>query len=228
VSVFASKIRLKTSTFGGMDASAQIISLLIGYFIAIFAIVNPITAMPVFLVLTEGNTAEERNHQAMKAAFFMIGILVSFLLGGTYIVSFFGISMEGIRIAGGIMITSWAFTLLNPKDGGRKLDRASENEAREKHDISFSPLAMPLLSGPGSIAVVMSFASQELSITNYILIIAAIVLTALGSYVVLRLAPKIVRVLGKTGMNGFTRMMGFIALCIGVQFIINGIRPILG
>ncbi len=211
-----------------MDTSAHIISLLLGYFIAIFAIVNPITAMPVFLVLTEGNTAAERNRQAMKAAFFMIGILISFLLGGTYIVSFFGISMEGIRIAGGIMIMSWAFSLLNPKEGGRKLDRASENEAREKPDISFSPLAMPLLSGPGSIAVVMSFASQELSITNYILIIAAIVLTALGAYVVLRLAPKIVSVLGKTGMNGFTRMMGFIALCIGVQFIINGIRPILG
>lgn len=211
-----------------MDASAHIISLLLGYFIAIFAIVNPITAMPVFLVLTEGNTADERNRQAMKAAFFMIGILVSFLLGGTYIVSFFGISMEGIRIAGGIMIMSWAFSLLNPKEGGRKLDRASENEAREKPDISFSPLAMPLLSGPGSIAVVMSFASQELSITNYILIIAAIVLTSLAAYVVLRLAPKIVSVLGKTGMNGFTRMMGFIALCIGVQFIINGIRPILG
>lgn len=210
-----------------METTAHILSLLLGYFIAIFAIVNPVTAMPVFLVLTEGNTAEERNHQALKASFFMIGILVSFLLGGTYIVSFFGISMEGIRIAGGIMIISWAFSLLNQKDGGRKLDRASENEAREKPDISFSPLAMPLLSGPGSIAVVMSFASQDLSITNYILIIAAIVLTAIGAYVVLRTAPKIVKLLGKSGMNGFTKMMGFIALCIGVQFIINGIRPIL-
>lgn len=211
-----------------MDATLSLLSLLFGYFIAIFAIVNPVTAMPVFLVLTENNTEAERNRQALKASFFMVGILLSFLLGGTYIVSFFGISLEGIRIAGGIMIMSWAFSLLNPKEGGRKLDDESESEAREKPDISFSPLAMPLLSGPGSIAVVMSFASQELSITNYILITAAITLTAVGSYVVLRLAPIIVRMLGKTGMNGFTRMMGFIALCIGVQFIINGIRPILG
>lgn len=210
-----------------MDATLSLLSLLFGYFIAIFAIVNPVTAMPVFLVLTETDTEAERNHQALKASFFMVGILLSFLLAGGYIISFFGISLEGIRIAGGIMIMSWAFSLLNPKEGGRKLDDESENEAKEKPDISFSPLAMPLLSGPGSIAVVMSFASQDLSITNYILVTAAIVLTAVFSYVVLRLAPIIVRVLGKTGMNGFTRMMGFIALCIGVQFIINGVRPIL-
>lgn len=210
-----------------MDATLSLLSLLFGYFIAIFAIVNPVTAMPVFLVLTESNTEAERNRQALKASFFMVGILLSFLLAGGYIINFFGISLEGIRIAGGIMIMNWAFSLLNPKEGGRKLDDESENEAKEKPDISFSPLAMPLLSGPGSIAVVMSFASQDLSITNYILVTAAIVLTALFSYVVLRLAPVIVSVLGKTGMTGFTRMMGFIALCIGVQFIINGVRPIL-
>jgi multiple antibiotic resistance protein len=73
----------------------------------------------------------------------------------------------------------------------------------------------------------MSFAAQDLSVSNYVLVTAAIVLTAAASYLVLRLAPMIVGMLGKTGMTGFTRMMGFIALCIGVQFIINGVRPIL-
>lgn len=205
----------------------SLISLLFGYFIAIFAIVNPVTAMPIFLVLTEKDTVERRNRQALKAAFFMSAILMSFLYGGTYIISFFGISLEGIRIAGGLMIISWAYSLLNPKEGGRKLSEEDESAARDKPDISFSPLAMPLLSGPGSIAVVMSFASQDLSYTNYILITAAIVLCSIGAYVVLRIAPQFVKLLGKTGMAGFTRMMGFIALCIGVQFIINGIRPIL-
>jgi multiple antibiotic resistance protein len=210
-----------------MDVTLSLLSLLIGYFIAIFAIVNPITAMPVFLVLTETNTEAERNRQALKASFYMVAILVLFLFGGGYIITFFGISLDGIRIAGGIMIMNWAFSLLNPKEGGRKLDDESENEAKEKPDISFSPLAMPLLSGPGSIAVVMSFAAQGLTVSNYVLVTAAIVLTAVASYLVLRLAPLIVGMLGKTGMTGFTRMMGFIALCIGVQFIINGVRPIL-
>lgn len=126
------------------------------------------------------------------------------------------------------MIMTWAFSLLNPKEGGRKLSDEDEAHAKDKPDISFSPLAMPLLSGPGSIAVVMSFASQELSITNYLLISAAILLCSIGAYVILRIAPQFMKILGKTGMAGFTRMMGFIALCIGVQFIINGIRPILG
>ena len=210
-----------------MDVTLSLLSLLIGYFIAIFAIVNPITAMPVFLVLTETNTEAERNRQALKASFYMVAILVLFLFGGGYIITFFGISLDGIRIAGGIMIMNWAFSLLNPKEGGRKLDDESENEAKEKPDISFSPLAMPLLSGPGSIAVVMSFAAQGLTVSNYVLVTAAIVLTAVASYLVLLLAPLIVGMLGKTGMTGFTRMMGFIALCIGVQFIINGVRPIL-
>lgn len=183
--------------------------------------------MPIFLVLTEGDSIQNRNQQALKASIYMSGILLSFLFGGTYIINFFGISLEGIRIAGGLMIMSWAFSLLNPKEGGRKLSDEDEADAKEKNDISFSPLAMPLLSGPGSIAVVLSFASQDLSFTNYALITAAIVLCSLGAYIVLRIAPQFVKLLGKTGMAGFTRMMGFIALAIGVQFIINGIKPII-
>jgi multiple antibiotic resistance protein len=203
------------------------LSLTFGYFIAIFAIMNPITAMPVFLVLTENNTKEHRKQMANKASIYTFFILVSFLYGGTYIINFFGISLEGIRIAGGLMIITWAFSLLNPDTAGKKLSDEDQDEARDKADISFSPMAMPLLSGPGSIAVVLSFASQELSATNYILLTTAIVFCSLGAFVVLRIAPQIVKLLGKSGMAGFTRMMGFIALAIGVQFIINGITPIL-
>ena len=164
---------------------------------------------------------------ANKASIYTFFILISFLYGGTYIINFFGISLEGIRIAGGLMIITWAFSLLNPDTAGKKLSDEDQDEARDKADISFSPMAMPLLSGPGSIAVVLSFASQELSVTNYILLTTAIIFCSLGAFIVLRVAPKIVKVLGKSGMAGFTRMMGFIALAIGVQFIINGITPIL-
>lgn len=183
--------------------------------------------MPVFLALTDNHTPEHRLKQAGKAALFMVFILSSFLFGGTYIISFFGISLEGIRIAGGLMIMKWAYTLLNPDLGGRKLSLEDQEEAMTKPDISFSPLAMPLLSGPGSIAVVLGLASQSTDYSDYFVLFAAICLAALTAYIVLIVSPGAVRILGKSGMAALTRMMGFITLCIGVQFIINGITPLL-
>ncbi len=183
--------------------------------------------MPIFLALTQDNTKIERNRQALKGSFFMLGILGAFLFGGTYIINFYGISLEGIRIAGGLMIMSWGFSLLNPKESGRKISRADEREASEKMDISFSPLAMPLLSGPGSIAAVLGLASQSEGLFDHLAILIAIILVCVATYGVLRVSPKAVKYLGKTGMTALTRMMGFIALTIGVQFIINGITPLI-
>ncbi len=179
--------------------------------------------MTVFLALTQDLPDRERNRQALWGAIYMVMILGLFLFGGTYIILFFGISIEGIRIAGGLMIMRFAYSLLNPKESGRKITEEDEDEARHKPDISFSPLAMPLLSGPGSIAVVLGLGSQHSHFADYFVLFGAIVLVAAASYLVLRVAPKMVKVLGKTGMTALTRMMGFIALCIGVQFIINGI-----
>jgi multiple antibiotic resistance protein len=195
-------------------------------FISIFAIVNPLTAMPVFLALTPKSSRMERNRQAFKASVFMVIILTAFLFAGTYIINFFGITLEGIRIAGGLLIMRWGYSLLNPEEGGRKLSDKDEIEARQKHDISFSPLAMPLLSGPGSIAVVLGLASQADFPFDYIVLTIAIVLVSAATFLVLFLSERMVRVLGNTGMTALTRMMGFIALCIGVQFIINGIMPL--
>lgn len=183
--------------------------------------------MPVFLALTQDLPNSERNQQALRGAIYMVVILGAFLFGGSYIISFFGISIEGIRIAGGLMIMRFAYSLLNPDEGGRKISKEDEQESRQKPDISFSPLAMPLLSGPGSIAVVLGFGSQADGFFDYVTLFTAIVLVAAACFVVLYLAPKMVTVLGKTGMTALTRMMGFIALCIGVQFIINGIGMLL-
>lgn len=183
--------------------------------------------MPVFLALTQDLPDKERNQQALWGAIYMVFILGAFLLGGTYIISFFGISIEGIRIAGGLMIMRFAYSLLNPTEGGRKMTNEDEAEALQKADISFSPLAMPLLSGPGSIAIVLGFASQAGHVLDYVVLLTAILMVAVACFGVLRIAPKMVKILGKTGMTALTRMMGFIALCIGVQFIINGISMLL-
>ncbi|MDX1637704.1 MAG: MarC family protein, partial [Balneolaceae bacterium] len=135
-------------------------TLLIASFSSIFSIANPLAVMPVFLSLTDGDDESHRKRLAQKAALYMFLVLVVFLFGGTFIMRFFGISLPGIRIAGGLLIMRAAFSMLNPEEPGRKISREDEESARVKEDISFSPLAMPLLSGPGSIAVVIGLATQ--------------------------------------------------------------------
>jgi len=198
-------------------------ALLIASFTSLFSVVNPLTAMPVFMTLTEHETDKEKARTARRASTFMFFVLIIFLLAGTYILSFFGISLPGIRIAGGLVIMRAGFSMLNPETGGRKLTKKDQEAAMEKEDVSFSPLAMPLLSGPGSIAVVIGFGSQASGVVDFIIHGVAVFLVALLAWGILRVAPWLNKLIGRSGMTVITRMMGFIALAIGVQFVINGI-----
>jgi multiple antibiotic resistance protein len=203
-------------------------TLFVAAFTSIISVANPLAAMPVFLSLTERNSDSERTYIAQKSSFYMFLVLTIFLLAGTYIMSFFGISLSGIRIAGGLIILRAAYAMLNPDHAERKISEEAQEAAKEKEDISFSPMAMPMLSGPGSIAVVIGLASQADGLLDLVITTAAIILVALLSYGVLRLAPFSARYIGPTGMNAITRMMGFIAMAIGVQFILNGISNFFG
>lgn len=204
-----------------------ILTLLVASFTSIFTIVNPFGAIPSFLALTSTHPNEYRLSQLKKAVFYMFMVLTLFFLAGTYIMNFFNLSLEGMRIAGGIMLMQAAFSMLNPVTKGKKLSDEDVEELKEKPEIAFSPLAMPLLSGPGSIAAVLGLSSSANELIDYPIILAAIVIVALTSYLVLRVAPWFSKLLGTTGLTVMTRMMGFITLCIGVQFIINGIMPLL-
>ena len=202
--------------------------LLIASFTSLFSVVNPTAALPVYLFLTEEYSTNEKTRTAKKATFYMFIVLSTFLLIGTFILSFFGISLSGIQIAGGLIIMRAGFSMLNPDSAGRKLSLADQEAAKEKEDISFSPLAMPLLSGPGSIAVVIGFGSEASGIIDYIINGVAIFLVALLAWGILRVAPWLSSFIGRSGMTVITRLMGFIALSIGVQFIINGIAKFYG
>jgi len=203
-------------------------ALLFASFTSLFSVVNPLAAMPLFLSLTDRFTDVERNQTAKRAALYMFGVLITFLLIGTFILSFFGISISGIRIAGGLIIMRAAYSMLNPETSGRKLTDEDEAAAMEKEDISFSPLALPLLSGPGSIAVVIGFATQAEGMADYVVNTLSIVLVVSISYGLLRLAPISAKYIGPTGLNVMTRLMGFIALAISVQFILSGISRYFG
>lgn len=198
-------------------------TLLLASFTSLFSVANPLAAIPVFLSLTGKHSDEERVRTAKKASFYMFGILIVFFLIGTYLLSFFGISLPGVRIAGGLIIMRSGYAMLNPEDPGKKLSKEGAAAAMEKEDVSFSPLALPILSGPGSIAVVIGFASQANDPGDYLINAISISLVVLISYLLMRLAPVSERYIGYTGLNVMTRLMGFIVLAISVQFILSGI-----
>lgn len=158
----------------------------------------------------------------------MIGILTAFFFAGTFILDFFGIRIEDIRIAGGLLICNTAFGLLSNDKAheGKRISHEVKAEGLEKNDISFTPMAMPLLSGPGAIALSIGFFEKTRGWTDYIYTVLAIVAVAFVTLIILRTSRKIHKVLGKGGMAGLTKMMGFIILSIGVGLILRGLHPL--
>jgi len=198
----------------------------LGTFIGLLPIINPLAAAPTFLAITEGDSDAHRRAQARKGCLYMVAILISFLVGGTFIMGFFGISIPGLRIAGGILMTGIGMNMLATARGAATAADDEREAARRKADISFSPLAMPMLSGPGSIAVTIGFTSLAEDWLDYAGIIAGIVAVAVVTYLVLRVAGRIVRLIGPVGVNAMTKIMGFLIMCIGVQFVVNGVLGI--
>lgn len=197
-------------------------------FSALFTVVNPFGAMPVFLTLTHDDTLAYRNQQALRACLYMALILTVFFLAGQYVLNFFGIRLSDIRIAGGLMIMRAGFELLTSKAHlGKKVSKGVLKEGMEKEDISFTPLAMPMLSGPGSIAVSIGMFSSSISYADIGLVILSILLVAVVSFVILVFSHQLVNYLGKAGLSALSRIMGFIVLSIGVNFISTGILSLL-
>jgi multiple antibiotic resistance protein len=140
--------------------------------------------------------------------------------------SFFGISIPGLRIAGGLLVAGIGSTMLMSPSRDPKRSDPAEEEARAKRDVSFSPLAMPMLSGPGSIAVTIGFTSLATHWLDYLAITLGIMLVAAITYGTLRLSERVVRVIGVNGMNAMSKVMVFLILCIGIQFVVNGVLGI--
>jgi multiple antibiotic resistance protein len=189
--------------------------------VALLPIINPFSTAPMFLAITEGDTETERREQARKAVIYMVCILVAFLVGGTFIMQFFGLSLPGLRIAGGILVAGVGMRMLYPKDTDQT--SAEHQESKRKRDVSFTPLAMPSLAGPGAISVTIGLTSLATSWLDFVAIILGILLVAIMVFVTLRLSTRLVGVLGVNGLHAMTKIMGFLILCVGVQFIVNGV-----
>ncbi|MGB5133375.1 MAG: MarC family NAAT transporter [Steroidobacteraceae bacterium] len=197
-------------------------------------IINPVGTAVLLLGIGEHLDPEVRERQVRKACIYASGILIAFLLLGTLIMQVFGISIPGLRIAGGLVIAFLGFRMLFP-DTVPTMSPEALAEARVKADISFSPLAMPSLSGPGSIATVITMSSTirheeqgTRAVIEHVGVVIGIVVTALVCYFVLRAAEQLSKKLGSAGIGAIARIMGFLMICIGVQFVINGVRELVG
>ena len=183
--------------------------------------------MPILLALTGDYTAKEKMKVAFKAViYFSIILLVSFFLG-IYILSFFGITVDALRIAGGIIIFgSGAALLKGDFEKDRAVDKKVKEEAMIKDDISLTPLAIPMLAGPGSISYLIGIKEEYNNLSDYGMVIGVILLTALLTYGVLLIAPRFLKFLGEGGFKSLSRIIGFIVMSIGVQYVIGGISSV--
>ena len=212
-----------------MDFISDLASYVAIVVIGLLPIANPFSTAPVFLSVTKDLETEDRYRLLMLTCKYMFAILTVFLLAGALILSFFGISVPALRIAGGLIILVLGSRMLFPKpdlNGGEK--RVGTYE--EAQGLAFTPLAMPMLSGPGSIAVIISMAAEISErqslverISGYTVVGIGILITVIICWAVLRSSVRIMRVLGHTGIDAMTRIMGFILICIGVEFMISGI-----
>ncbi len=197
---------------------------------SLFSIVDPPGAIPVYVALTSDRPRIERNKIALQTSFYFLIILFCFFIAGNYILSFFGLTIHALRIAGGMTLLISGFSLLSGRISKRRgYDKDLEKETMEhKQDIAFSPMAMPMLSGPGSISYLITQYNQHTAWTERWQIMAAIVAVAVLVWGCLRIAPFLFKVFGAGGLNAIARIMGFIVISIGVQFIVDGLVHLVG
>ena len=203
---------------------------MLGSVVALFPIVDPIGGVPIFLALTSNANPRLRNKISQKIALYVVLILITFLLFGGVILRFFGISLEVVRIAGGIVIfhAGWRSMESQPKLT-KEDNQAATQKNNKQEDISLMPMAIPMLAGPGAIAIVLGLSAQAgrsytvETALNFLAVSLAILLIGGIVYLCLRSANFLLVWLGETGIRAITRILGLFILAIGVQFFLNGI-----
>lgn len=201
------------------------------FFAALLAIVNPVGVIPIFINLTADKADGVRNKNGFMASVSMGIILVIVLFTGDAILRFFGISVGSFRVGGGILILLMAISMLHAKISRVKQTKEEGLDSAERDSVAVVPLGTPLLAGPGAISTVILYAQRYTSVAHYFYLLGVIVLLVCLTFLSFRLAPAITRLLGKTGINVVTRLMGLIMAAVGVEFIANGLKqlfPVLG
>ena len=193
---------------------------------AVFFVIDPLGLLPIFVAMTADDPPEKRRAMAARAVVFAFGLLASFALFGTVVFRLFGISLEAFKIAGGILLLITALDMLRALPSRTRSSPEETTEGSAKEDVAIVPLAMPLLAGPGSIATVMVLAARGTSWRHTGAVIAAVGLTLVVTYLLLRAAGPLNRLFGQSGIAVLERIMGLLLAAIAIQFVADGVMAI--
>jgi len=197
-------------------------------FVSLFVTLDAVGNVPIFLSITPHTSEAERAAMVRRAALAVFAALVLFAAFGNFIFKFFGVTIEAFRIVAGLLLLKIAFDMMEARPARVRHTPEEDAEGAQREDIAIIPLAIPLLSGPGSISTVIALTGQAAKspkvVASFALLLLAIALNVLIAYVVLRSATAVTRLLKETGMRIFTRVMGLILAAIAVQFVLTGIK----
>lgn len=203
--------------------------LFIYVFAALFSVMNPLGTVPIFVGLTQEHTKRERSIISFFTAINVLVILIISFFAGRYILHFFGISIESLRIAGGLIIATSGFALLTGSFSKHKgMDKPRvKDDAFQREEISLTPLAIPMLAGPGSISLLIGLYEEYEVFQEKLTTVLAIIVVCIATFLMLRCAHYIVNMLGASGINAISRIIGFIVIAIGVEYISSAVIAIL-
>lgn len=197
-------------------------------FPAVFFIMDPLGLLPIFVAITAGDDPAKRQRTARRATLIAFGLMTFFTVFGSFVFKAFGISMSALKVAGGILLLMTSMDMLRAQPSRTRSSPEETIESESKEDVAVVPLAMPLLAGPGSIATAMVLAAKGPNWTYAIPVVVSIAITCLVAYLLLRVATRLNRLLGTTGIAVLERIMGLLLAAIAVQFVADGIMMFLG
>jgi multiple antibiotic resistance protein len=195
-------------------------------FTSVLFLVDPVAVVPAYLAITQDESPEQRRHTARRACVAATVLLLAFAVAGNLIFRAFGITLPAFRVAGGLILWLVAIDMLR---GQRTTQEGSAElaEGRRKEDVALTPLAIPMLAGPGAISTVMVLAAEAGTIARAVVVYASIVVTLAISWVFLRIGERLMVRLGETGIRVVTRIMGLLLAAVAMQFVIDGVRDAL-
>lgn len=192
-------------------------------FSSLFTVIDPVSTAPIFVATTRGTEARARRSTLLRACFAALVALVVFAVAGSAFLRIFGVTIDAFRIAGGILFVGMALPMLRGAHEGEGDGGAPRST---QADPGVVPLGIPLIAGPGAMTTVMVLMGQTTSAAHVATFFAALLLAVAATGLVLAAAPRVIGRMGPSGLDLVTRVMGLIVLVIGVQFVIDGIRPI--
>lgn len=195
-------------------------------FTSMLAMVNPVSAIPIYLATTADYSEERRNTTLRRAILIAFIMMASFALLGTWIFKVFGITIPAFRIAGGILIFRVGLDMIQAKRSSVKATVEEEEESTHREDVAIIPLGTPSLAGPGALTTSIAMISRATNGWDAIGFYVGLAAVCVVTWVVLRIAPLIAARLGQTGMNVVQRVLGLLVLVVGVQFLIDGSRAV--